>query len=344
MIVLTIDATRSGYSLARTQRLFDEITERAGRLPGVISVSPGLISPLSGDFMIGGIRVPGYVPRPNETDAMAFTFVGPDYFRTLGTPVLAGRPFDDQDGPAHKVAIVNERTAAHYWPGENPIGKQIGIGGIDGLCEIVGVVKNEKTESLREDAQAIIYFPFRLNFRPFMALHLRVAGNTAPVMAALLAEVHALDRTVPVRDVTTMAAQLDRTIALDRLMALLTTLFGFLAVALAAIGLYGVMAFTVAARTREIGIRMALGADQARVLRQVIGESAVLILMGIAIGVPGTLWASRTVGSFLYGLSATDPWTYAVLALTLAAIGLSAAWIPARRAAGVDPMIALRYE
>jgi ABC-type antimicrobial peptide transport system permease subunit len=127
-------------------------------------------------------------------------------------------------------------------------------------------------------------------------------------------------------------------------MASLTALFGLLAVVLAAVGLYGVMAFTVAARTREIGIRMALGADRSRVLRQVLRESAVLTMMGITLGVLGALWASRAVGSFLYGLSATDPWTYVVLAIVLGGIALSAAWIPARRAADIDPMVALRYE
>jgi ABC-type antimicrobial peptide transport system permease subunit len=157
-------------------------------------------------------------------------------------------------------------------------------------------------------------------------------------------EVRLLDRNVLVRDVTTMAAQVDRSIALDRLMASLTGVFGLLAVVLAAVGLYGVMAFTVAARTHEIGIRMALGAGRARVLGQVLRESAVLTIMGIALGVPAALWASRAVGSFLYGLSATDPWTYAVLAIVLVGIALSAAWIPARRAADVDPMVALRYE
>jgi predicted permease len=344
LIVLTIDGTRSGYPVARVQRLFEEITERAKGLPGVVSVSPGYVSPLSGDFSIGGIRVPGYVPQPNETDAIAFTFVGPEYFRTLGAPLMAGRPFDERDGPDNKVAIVNQKTAAHYWPGESAVGKHLHIGGIDGECEVVGVVKDEKTESLREDAQAIVYFPFRLNFRSFMALHVRVAGNTSPVMSALLREVRALDRTIPVRDVTTMAAQLDRTILLDRLMATLTAIFGGLGAVLAAVGLYGVMAFTVAARTRESGIRMALGADRGRVMRKVIGESAMLTAGGIGVGVAGALWASRAAASFLYGLSATDPGTYAVLAIALGLVALAAAWIPARRASMVDPMVALRYE
>ena len=346
LIVLTIDAQRSGYPPAKRQRVFEDIVERARGLPGVISSSPGVISPLSGGFMIGGIRVPGYILQASESDEIAFTFVGADYFKTLGTPLVAGRVFTDQDDAANKVAIVNEKTAAHYWPSESAIGKhvKIGIGSVDGDCEIVGVVKDEKTGSLRENPQTIVYLPFRLSFVPFMALHVRAAGSTGPAISALMRDVRLLDRNVLVRDVTTMAAQVDRSIALDRLMASLTGVFGLLAVVLAAVGLYGVMAFTVAARTREIGIRMALGADRARVLGQVLRESAVLTIMGIALGVPAALWASRAVGSFLYGLSATDPWTYGVLAIVLVGIALSAAWIPARLAADVDPMVALRYE
>jgi ABC-type antimicrobial peptide transport system permease subunit len=177
-----------------------------------------------------------------------------------------------------------------------------------------------------------------------VTLHVRVAGDPGPVISALRQEVHSLDPNLPLRDITTMAAQIDRTIALDRLLALLTTLFGFLAVALATVGLYGVIAFAVAARTREIGIRMALGADRARVLFQIVRESLLLTALGIALGVPAALWASRAIGSQLYGLRTTDPATYIVLSLALTAVALSAAWIPARRAAHVDPMVALRYE
>jgi predicted permease len=204
LIVLTIDAQRSGYPPAKRQRLFDEIVERARALPGMVSISPGVISPLSGDFMMGGIRVAGYVPQPNESNEIAFTFVGPDYFKTLGTPLVAGRVFTDQDDAANKFAIVNEKTAAHYWPSENPIGKhvKIGIGGVDGDCEIVGVVKNEKTDSLREAPLGIVYLPFRLSFLPFMALHVRTAGSAAPAISALMREVRSLDRNVLVRDAT----------------------------------------------------------------------------------------------------------------------------------------------
>jgi predicted permease len=345
LVVLTLEPGINGYSQTQAQSFFERLMERARHVPGVLAVSPGLVSPLSGDFSMTGISVAEYQPQPNERPIIATNWVGPEYFKTLGTPLVAGRVFTEQDGGANKVAIVNEKAAKHFWPHVSPIGKHAVIGGRDRTeCEIVGVVKDVKSESLREEAQATVYLPFRQNQRPRIALHVRVMGKTTPVIAALIRESHALDPNMPVFNATTMEAQLDRTIALDRLMATLTALFGLLAVALAAVGLYGVMALAVSARTRELGIRMALGASHARVLWQVMRESAVLAIIGIGLGVPVAMWASRGVGSFLYGLSATDPWTYALLALTLLGVALSAAWIPARRAAEVDPMVALRYE
>jgi predicted permease len=307
----------------------------------VVAASPGMTSPLSGEFALAKIIVPGYQPRPNERGIIAANWIGPAYFKTLGTPLVAGRAFSEKDSD-RKVAIVNEKAAGHYWANEDPIGKHAITS--DGDCEIVGVVKNVKSESLRGEAEPALYLPYRQNARGHVTLHVRVSGETTPVISAVLREIRALDPNLPAFNVTTMERQLDRSLALDRLMGALTALFAVLAVVLAAIGLYGVMAFTVTARTREIGIRMALGADSARVLRQVIGESAVLTAMGIALGLPAAMWASRSVGSFLYGLKATDPLTYGALSIMLAAVALSAAWIPARRAASVDPMVALRYE
>jgi predicted permease len=345
LVVLTIEPGINGYSQAQSQSFFETLMERARHLPGVVASSPGVISPLSGDFSITGISVTGYQPQPNERPIISTNWVGPQYFKTLSTPLVAGRVFTEQDSGVNKVAIVNEKAAKHFWPHESPIGKHAFIGGRDrNEYEIVGVVKDVKSESLREEARATVYLSFRQNPRPRIALHVRVVGKTAPVISALIRESHALDPNMPVFNATTMEAQLDRTIGLDRLMAALTALFGLLAVVLAAVGLYGVMAFAVSARTREIGIRMALGAGQARVLWQVMRKSAVLTAIGIALGVPGALWASRGVGTFLYGLSATDPLTYAVLAFVLVGVALSAAWIPARRAARVDPLAALRYD
>jgi predicted permease len=342
LVLLTMDPGLAGYSKATSNQFAERLVERARRIPGVVAASTGFISPFSGGFAITSMSVPGYQPRPGDPDSFAVNWIGPDYFKVLETPLLAGRTFTERDGRTNQVAIVNEKISQHFWPNQNPIGKHAMIGRAE--SEIVGVVKDVKSESLRQEAQATVYLPFPQNSRPHLVLHVRVAGGTAPVISSLLREIPALDPNVAPYEITTMAAQLDRTMMLDRLMAALTTLFGLLAAVLAAVGLYGVMAFVVAVRTREIGIRMALGADYRRVLGEVMREGGVLIAIGIALGVPAAWWASRAAASFLYGLSATDPATYVLFALSLAAIALSAAWIPARRAALVDPVIALRQE
>jgi predicted permease len=354
IVVLTVQPTVNGYSQAASHNFVDGLMERARNLPGVIAASPAFVSPLSGVSGATTIDVPGYVPRseqlwsipdPDYPWMIPVNWVGPDYFKTLGARLLAGREFNNQDGLAKKVAIVNEKTAAHFWPHENPIGKHTIMGGREGEdCEIVGVVKDLTSDSLRKAAPATVYMPFRQHEISLVTLHVRVAGKTTPVISALVSIIHELDPNLAAFNVTTLHAQLDRTIASDRLLATLTALFGLLALVIAAVGLYGVVAFVVGARTREIGIRMALGAGRARLLGQVMGESGILTAIGIVLGVLGALLVWRGVQSFLYGVSATDPWTFGVLAAVLSAIALSAAWIPARRAALMDPMVALRYE
>jgi len=316
-----------------------------------VAASPGFISPLSGGFAITHVSVPGYQPLSDEPDSFNMNWIGTDYFKVLGTPLLEGRVFSEQDGLTNNVAIINEKTAQHFWPHESALGKHALVGWnkddkSDPMrdYEIVGVVQDVKNESLREEARPAIYVPFRQNTRPYMTLQVRVAGETAPVITALMHQIHAINPNLPAFDGTTTAAQLDRSLALDRLMAMLTSLFGALAVLVAAVGLYGAMAFVVTAKTREIGIRMALGAGHSRVLGQVLAQSAALTAIGLALGLPATLWATRFAASFLYGLSPSDPVTYTAVALALLGIALSAAWVPARRAATVDPMIALRHE
>lgn len=345
LIVATIEPGRHGYSPAESQRYIMELVEHTRRLSGVTSASPGLISPLSGEFSLSRLRVAGYVPHPGESMEISINFVGPNYFKTIRTPLVEGRFFTGQDGIVNKVAIVNEKAARHYWPHENPIGKHITTGMRDRLdCEVIGIVKDVKTESLRGNPQPAVYLPSTLNAMGHFTLHVRVAGDPGAVIPALRAEIRSLDRNVRPQRITTMAIQIDRMIALDRLLSLLTSLFGFVAALLAVVGLYGVMACAVGSRAREIGIRMALGANRGRVVYQILGQSALLTLSGIAVGVPAALWASRAIGSRLYGLTATDPGTYTILTLALGAVAIGAAWIPARKAADVDPMVALRYE
>lgn len=343
LVVLTFDPGTSGYSGTASNQLAERLVERASSIPGVVAASPGFVSPLSGGFALTHVSVPGY--RPAEPDSFDVNWIGADYFKVLGTPVLAGRAFTQQDGLTNRVAIVNEKAARHFWRDESPIGKHAVIGWDHGDDhEIVGVVKDVKSESLRKDAGAAVFLPFPQNTRAHFVLHVRVAGGTEPMISALLREVRAIAPDVPAFEATTMTAQVGRTMMLDRLMAVLTVLYGLLSVVVAAVGLYSVMAFAVVTRKREIGIRMALGADYSQVLGQVVGEGVALIAIGLALGVPSALWASRFAASFFYGLSATDPVTYIVLALVLAGIALSATWMPARRAAKVDPMVALRYE
>jgi predicted permease len=339
LAMLSVNPSLSGYQESASWALTDAVLEIAQHLPGVVAASWSRASPLEGAASVTDVKVPGY--RSNEPPIAWLNGVGPNYFKALDTPVLVGRAFMIGDA-ARSVTIVNETTAAQFWPHQNALGSHIVIGTHD--CEVIGIVIDAKYLSLRQDIPATAYVPLRMHPPINFTLHIRVLGETAPVIAALTRQIRELDRDLPIYNATTMEAQLDNSIALDRLTAALRALFGLVAVMMAAVGLYGVMAYMVAARTREIGIRMALGAGRGRALRQVVRESAVLTGIGVAVGVPAALLASRAVGSFLYGLSATDPWTYVVLALVLAGIALGAAWAPARRAAGVDPMVALRYE
>src|SRR5439155_10047870 len=185
--------------------------EQARTTPGVISISPSTISPLSGDFSISSIRAPG--SRWTNDQEIWTDRVGPDYFKTLGIPLVAGRVFSEQDGLANRAMILNQKAAAHLWPGEDPIGKQVVL--VRQTYEVIGIVKDVKTESLRKDAPAAAYLPFPLDERSRVTLHVRVAGPTAPVISALIRELRALDPNVPALNVATMAGQLDRTIALD---------------------------------------------------------------------------------------------------------------------------------
>ena len=343
LLLLTLDPGTSGLTATASNQLAEQLVDRARSMPGVVAACAGFISPLSGGIALTRVSLPGH--GPVERRSFDVNWIGADYFRVIDAPVLTGRAFSAHDGLSNKVAIVNEQAARYLWPGESPIGKHAMVGWEQGEDhEIVGMVRDVKRKSPREDAEAAVYLPFSQNTRPHFVLHVRVADGTGPMIPALLRAVRAVAPEVPVSDATTMAAQLGRTMMLDRLMAFLTLLFGLLSVVVAAVGLYSVIAFAVATRKREIGIRIALGAGYSQVLGQVMREGAVLISIGLALGVPSALWASRFARSFLYGLSATDLTTYIVLAVLLVGIGLGATWVPARQAARLDPAVALRYE
>jgi predicted permease len=276
-----------------------------------------------------------------------FDTVSPGYFRTMGIPLVAGREFTAGDRLGRpRVAIVNQLFAQAYFKNENPIGRRFGLGRDKGnLIEIVGVVRPSKYSRVDETLNKVAYLCYAQDDNPGpLVAYVRAAGDPKLLFPGLRREVAALDATMPVTALRTMNDQVDQSLVTRRLMSYLSALFAVLATVLAGVGLYGVMAYTVARRTREIGIRVALGAGRASLLTLVMREVALLTAIGVALAVPASLALSRYVRAQLYGILPNDPVSIAVAALVLIAVALLAGYIPAERATRVDPIRALRYE
>jgi len=273
-------------------------------------------------------------------------FINLDYFRTMSIPLLQGRDFtprDDADAPSY--VIVNETFVRRFLPDENPLGRHLSLGwGGDKSKEIVGVVRDVKHESLSAERQPEMYVPqvqFPINA---MTVIVRTEGDPLGLVAAARHEVRMLDRDLPLNDIRTLDEYIHSSVTPQRFITLLLTIFAAIALTLTAVGLYGVMAYSVTQRTHEIGIRMALGAQTGDVLKMVVKQGMLLTLVGIGIGLIGAVVLTRVIASLLYGVSATDPVTFVGVAALLTVVALFACYIPARRATKVDPMIALRYE
>jgi predicted permease len=273
--------------------------------------------------------------------------VGDRYFETMGLPVLTGRGFGPQDvNSAPKVAVVNETWVRRFSPEGYPVGRHFQLDGDDHHTdfEVVGVVKNSKYESVREDPLPMVYFPVAQRVQYLNDLEVRVAGDPAPLIPRIRQALAEVAPTLPINYVTTMAVMVDRSLARERLIAKLSGFFGLLALALACVGLYGTMSYAVARRTNEIGIRMALGAPRTAVLWLVLRESLLLVSLGAGCSMAIALWAQRFIASLLFGLKPADPVTVLAAVATLLAVSFAAAFLPARKAARVDPMVAVRYE
>lgn len=343
------DLSIQGYDEARGKQFYTQLMERARALPGVESVALSRNVLLTGSSMEMGISVEGYEPPAGDqsfdTD---FNVVSQKYFSSLGIRILRGRDFDERDREgAARVGIINETMARRFWPGEEAVGKRFYLGPISQgeTVEIIGVARDGKYRTLGEDPRPYFYLSSMQEYQPQMTLHLRTAeGNSASVLAGLRQEVDSIDRTIPFLDVMPLARAIGVSLIPIKVASTVAGFFGLVGLILAAVGIFGIVSYTVTQRTREIGIRTALGAQRADVLRLIIGQGMRLAIIGVVVGLLASIAVTRLLTSLLYGISATDAVTFIIVAVLLIFIALIASYIPARRATRVDPMTALRYE
>jgi predicted permease len=335
------------YTRAQWAQRLELLRERAASLPGVRAAAYSHIGLLSGFGINFNVDAEGLPSRPNEYPETFEMRVSPDFFAAMGTPVLRGRDFTDGDeADSPQVAIVNEAFARQFFPGQNSLGRHFGVDGpaSSGTIEIVGVVKNTKLTTLREGPPSMYYRPVRQRGIPTAALVVRTTGNLNALAAGLLRAAHDVDARLAVKDVAPFTEVVDRTLLTERLVAHVSSGFGILALLVASIGVYGLLAYGVVRRTREIGIRTALGASRQRVQWLVLRESLLLFGLGLAAGVPTALVATRSVAPMLFGLAPADLATIVAATFVLLGVVLTASYLPARRATKVDPMEALRHE
>jgi predicted permease len=335
-----------GYKTAEGVRFYSEMLRRIRALPGVRSAALALDSPLTTMHLWKPVEnVDGESRNPEAWKTVEGNIVSPGYFETLGIALLRGRDFkpeDDQTAPA--VAIVNRTMAQTFWPNDNPVGKRLRIQGARGEAEVVGVVADVKQHEVWKDDEPMLYQPFSQAFPHSCHLLVRTHGNPMDLLPAVRQQVSEIDPQVPIYGAETLEQVAADSMAEPRMTASLVSLFGGLVLFLAVAGIYGVIAYWVTERTHEIGVRMALGAERRDVLRMVVGQGLRLALIGVAIGIAGAFVLTRFLASLLYGVKATDPLTFIAVSFILIAVALLACYIPARRAAKVDPMVALRYE
>jgi predicted permease len=331
----------------RVASFYKQLDGRVKALPGVETVGMSYLLPLS-SVSLGWepISIDGYIPKAGEDLIIARSgYVSPDYFRAMGIALLKGRYFDEHDlKGATEVAIVDDKLVERFWPGEDPLGKRLRRGSAGPWRVIVGVVRDEREYSQESEPPITAYFPieqFTIGSRFLVA---RVASDPARMTTEVIREIHDLDPELPAFDVHTMEQRLYGSLARRRFSMLLLGVFAACAMILATIGIYGVMTHWVNQRTREIGLRMALGARPGSILKLVIRQSLVMVSLGIGAGLAGAFLLTRIMAGLLFGVSATDGLTFVVISLLLGATALLASYVPARRAAKLDPMVALRYE
>ena len=346
------------YTKPQGREFYRQAVERVEAIPGVQSASVARIVALGGGSSVRSLAIEGRAGSDNQfrsegagssgsdPNSVSVNVVGPKYFQTMGILLLHGRDFNLQDTEEKPgVVIVNDSFTRRHFPGEEVIGRRISFNGAAGPWkEIVGVVHDSKYVTLGEPPTPFVYLPLQQNHETGMTLHVRAAGNPTSIVAAVRSEVQALEKNLPVNNPTLMSEWIVNSLYAARMGAILVGVFATLALVLASIGLYGVMSFAVSQRTRELGIRVALGAQAADVFRLVLWQGTGLVVCGVALGMGAAWIVTRFLTSFLYGISATDRFTFAIIPAVLACVAGIACYIPARRATKVDPLVALRYE
>jgi predicted permease len=360
LVGFSVDPSLSGYTPERVKIFYQQLTESLSSVPGVQSVGLAGVRILENDEWDSSMTVEGYHPaKPDDRAEPYMNMISPKYFATLGVPIVLGRDFTVTDNREVKngpqpddwtptTVIINEKFARRYFRGQNPLGRHLGFGidpGTHTDMEIIGVVKDIKYTNLRDEIPEQAFVPYLgSHFIGSMTVYLRTTSDPNQVIPLVRAKVRELDSSLPIYDMRTTDAQISNSLATERMIASLSAVFGFLATLLAAIGLYGVMAYSVAQRRREIGIRMALGAEPGWVIWMVMRDVLLLVAMGIAVAVPTAVGLMRLVATQLYGLSPHDPSTLAWATAGLALVACAAGYLPALRASRLDPVVALRYE
>ena len=347
VVTLTMSLSNQGYDEARGKQFQQQIIDRLSNLPGVKSAAITDLLPLSLSISDSYVFIEGAPPtRGAQTPYALNSRISPGYFQTMEIPLVAGRVFTERDREnAPRTVVINETFARRFWPGQNALGKRFRYRSADGpLVEVVGIVKDGKYFSLGEDPKPFFYLPLLQSYDDTTTLIVRTTNDPGAALATIRGEVLRLDPTMPFAEVKTLTEHMSLSLFPLRIGASVVGSFGLLALLLAAIGIYGVTAFAVSQRTREIGIRMALGAQGAGVLRLIIKQGLTLMMIGLGLGLAGALMLTRLMSSVLYGVSATDVATFVSVTALLGLVVLLACYLPAHRATKVDPLVALRNE
>ena len=345
MITFRISPGLNGYDTTRTKALYARIEEEMASIPGVRGVTASRVPLISGSNWGQSVSVEGFRKEPDTDDGSRFTAVGPNFFKALGVPLLAGRDFTASDGAgAKQVAIVNETFAKKFGLGRNAVGKHMSVGNDSLNIEIVGLAKDSKYSQVKDTIPPLFVVPYRQFGAGSINFYVRSPLPTDQAVRAVRQVMKQLDPSLPVVGLRTMSEQVQQNVFLDRMISILSASFAFLATLLAAVGLYGVLAYSVAQRTREIGVRMALGADAGRVRTMVLRQVGTMTLIGGVIGIAGAIGLGRGARSLLFELQGHDPAVIAVSIVVLVLVALGSGLMPAHRASRVDPMQALRYE